>query len=147
MQLFTSSSSGKPPVDLHLMGVACLRPVSDDRLHALHRGQALIQGLAPQDREFDLGHVQPTAMLGCRVKLQPAQHAPRLFRRKSLIQGSRRMRIQVVQDHPDQRRIRKMHIDQRLHGLGKILLGASLGHLDMPPSQVGFQKQNLLKST
>jgi hypothetical protein len=106
MQLFPSSS-GKPLLDLHLMGVACLRPVSDNRLHTLHRGQALIQALAPQDREFDLGHVQPTAVLRRGVELQPVQHAPSLFRRKSIIQGSRRVRIQVVQDHLDQRRIGK----------------------------------------
>jgi hypothetical protein len=33
-----------------------------------------------------------------------------------------------------------MHVNQRFHGLGKILLGVSLGHLDMPPTPRGFQK-------
>jgi len=40
-----------------------------------------------------------------------------------------------------------MHVDQLLHGLGKILLGMSLGHLDMPPPQVGFQKHAEIADT
>src|SRR5260370_13122968 len=42
---------------------------------------------------------------------------------------------------------REMHVDQLLHGLGKILLGMSLGHLDMPPPQVGFQKHAEIADT
>ena len=37
--------------------------------------EPLVQTLAAQDTEFDFRHIEPTAMLGCVVQVQPTQDA------------------------------------------------------------------------
>src|SRR6266699_210650 len=115
MQLFTGISGGKAPLHLNLMGIAPLLPGSDDLTHPLHRRQTLRQALTSQHREFDLSHVQPAAMLGSIMKLQAPSDPTGFLRLKCFVERARCMRIQIVQDHPDHRSGRKMHIDQILH--------------------------------
>src|SRR5947209_4430800 len=141
MQLFTSISGRETPLNGDMMLIASLLPGSNHGFHLLHRRQSLIQTLPSQDTQLDLGHVEPTAMLRRVMKLQPMHNAPSLFGFKGLIQGCRRVRVQVIQDHLDQRGLREVDIDQVFHGLSKILLGASLGDLHMSPAKVGLDKQ------
>src|SRR5579875_206615 len=141
MQLFTSISRGKTPLNLDLMSIAPLLPGADHFAQSLHRRQALIQALASQHGEFDLSHIQPTPMFGRVVELQPAGNPARLLWLECLIQRSWSMGIQIIQHDSDLWRVRKMHIDQFLHRCGKILLCPSLGDFYMPPAKIGFQEQ------
>src|SRR6266699_231242 len=141
MQLFTGISGGKAPLHLNLMGIAPLLPGSDDLTHPLHRRQTLRQALTSQHREFDLSHVQPAAMLGSIMKLQAPSDPTGFLRLKCFVERARCMRIQIVQDHPDHRSGRKMHIDQILHCLRKIDFGPSRLDFKMSPSQLRFQQQ------
>ena len=62
---------GKAPVDADGGGVARLFPGRDFCGEVLLVVQAFGQALAGEDREFDLSHVQPGAVLGRVVDLQP----------------------------------------------------------------------------
>jgi len=60
--------------------------------------QAAVQALSVQDAEFRLRHVQPTAMLGRVVELDPVQEVSGLLRRERLVQAPPAVRVQVVLD-------------------------------------------------
>jgi hypothetical protein len=141
MQFLTSLSCGKTPLDLDLMSIAGFLPWLDHSLHPLHRRQALGEALTSKDRQFNLCHIEPTPMLGGIVKLQTARDATSLFWLEGLIQRSRRMDSEIIQDDPDLWRVGEMHIDQILHRRCEIVLGAPLGNLDVAPAKRGFQEQ------
>ncbi len=141
MQLLTSLGSRKTPLNSDLVIIAPLLPGSNDRPDPWYGRQPLIQALPPQDREFNLGHIQPTVMLRGVVKLQPSRDPSGFLWLKRVIQGGWRVGIQVIQHDPDQGGVREIHIHQVLHGLRKVLLGASLGDLNVSPPDVRFQKQ------
>lgn len=53
---------GKTPIDSRLNLIALLLPGLHLLLHSLRAGHALRQTLSRKHREFNLGHVEPTAM-------------------------------------------------------------------------------------
>ncbi len=72
MQLLTSLGSRKTPLNSDLVIIAPLLPGSNDRPDPWYGRQPLIQALPPQDREFNLGHIQPTVMLtAVYTKIEP----------------------------------------------------------------------------
>jgi hypothetical protein len=54
----------KLPFNASTRGVALLLPLSDFCLKQLRRGNALSGALPIHDPDFNLGHVQPTGVLG-----------------------------------------------------------------------------------
>ena len=82
------------------------------------------------------GRIQPTAVLGCVVKFQPPRYAPRLRRRKGLVQGRLAMGIEVVQTHPDHRHIGVGLVHQPAHLVGEVPGGAPLRYRPMPPPEL-----------
>ena len=56
--------SGERPLDWAALSVSALLPSLDVALKGLARVKARIQALARQHCDFDLGHVQPTGVLG-----------------------------------------------------------------------------------
>jgi len=97
MQLLTSVSSIKTPLNGDAVIITPLLPGSNDGSNALNRRQALEQALTGQHTQFKLGHVQPTAMLGYVMELQPSHDPSSFLGLKRLIQRGWRVRIQVIQ--------------------------------------------------
>src|ERR671918_1576503 len=104
-------------------------------------GDALVQTLPAEHAQLQLGHVQPTTMLGGVVELQALENPPSLDRGKGLIQGSRAMGVQVVQDYPDHLSFRIGFIHQPPHLLGEVLHRALFGHLQVPPALLRLEEQ------
>ena len=79
-------------------------------------GDALLEAAARQDAELDFRHIQPTAVLGGVVKLQPLGDAPGLRRWEGLVQGRCPMSVQIVQDQPHHLgfRVGFIHHSQRI---------------------------------
>ena len=46
------------------------------------------------------------------------------------------MRVEIIENHANHLGLRIALVDQPLHLLGKVLLGASLRHGDMPPPRL-----------
>ncbi len=58
-------------------------------------GDAPIQALPREHGEFDLGHVQPRAVLGCVVDLQLLRQSPGLLRVERLVERRRVVGVEV----------------------------------------------------
>lgn len=69
------------PVHGDFLGVPGRFPGSGFLPEGLLIGKAPIQTLLSQRRQFNLGHVQPTAMFGRIVQFQPLDQAPRFWSR------------------------------------------------------------------
>src|SRR3989304_5701593 len=140
LQLIPGVRDREAPIDHRSGGVPFNFPSTNFAFHDCFAAQSAIQTLYGQDRDFDLGHVQPTAMLGCVMKLQFPGQLPRLLGWKSLVKRSRRMGVEIIQHHPDLFGLRKVNFNQIIHAPGEILLGAAVGDFDMPPTCQGLQK-------
>src|SRR5208283_4246777 len=93
-----------------------------------------IQTLPIHDPELDLGHVQPTPVLGGRVNLQPIQQPSRLAGRERLIQTDTAVRVQVIHHQTDLLGLRIVDVHQLLDAFGPIAAGAPLRHPHVPPA-------------
>jgi hypothetical protein len=109
-----------PSIDLLLQGFTIWNPA--------------IQTLCRKNREFTLGHVEPTSMLGCVMKLQLASDPVCFGGRKCFLERGRGMRIEIIHHQPDPIRLGKINVDQQVHLLGKVLFGAARGDIDLAPS-------------
>jgi hypothetical protein len=72
------------------------------------------------------------------VKLQLANDAPSLGRRKGFVECGGRVRVQMVKDDLEEFRLREVQIDQIFNAVGEIGFGAPVGDLNMPPAHMGL---------
>ena len=93
--------SGELPVDFGLKVVTADRPGSNLAAHGFDAVDAPVQALADHDVDFNLGHVQPAAVLGCIDKLETVSQRLGLFRGKRLVQRALGERVQVVHHQRD----------------------------------------------
>jgi hypothetical protein len=122
------------PVDGGLCRIAACFPGGDHAADSLLVSEASVHTLGRPHGELDFRPIEPTAMLGCVVEIQRPQDATGFGRRKGRLQGRRGMRIQVIQDDTDHSRLGDMEVHQVLHPVGKILAGAPVSDLHMPPA-------------
>src|SRR5574341_2037066 len=102
---------------------------------------------AHEDTELNFSHVKPASVLGGVMENQASQDTIGLGGGKGLVQRSGLMSIQIVHDHIDPFRIRKGHIGQPTHLVGKVVHGALVGHCDVPPgSQRGEEHKQVTSS-
>jgi hypothetical protein len=59
-------------------------------------GNPTIKALPTQGAQFDLGHVQPTAMFGCVVNLESVSQSFGFGWRKGLVQAGRRVGVELI---------------------------------------------------
>src|SRR5215218_4209076 len=85
------------PFDLRSGGIAPLRPAGDLALEGVLMGDAARQALARQDAQLDLSLVQPGAVLGRVVDLEPVRETLGLLGRERLIAAGRGVRVELVQ--------------------------------------------------
>jgi len=80
MEFFACIGDAKGPVDLCPGFVALLFPRGNLCYQFLRRRQSAIQTLPAQHAKLHFRHVQPTAVLGRVMQLQPLGDPPCLFR-------------------------------------------------------------------
>jgi hypothetical protein len=67
---------------------------------------AAVDALSGQDTQFDLSHVEPTAMLGREVKLEAIDQPSGFIRLKGQIESGRRMSVEIIEYQDDLLRFR-----------------------------------------
>jgi hypothetical protein len=77
-ELGSGVGGGELPVDLSLVGVDGVVPRGEFTVEDVQVGDATIQTLAGQGRQFDLGDVEPGPVLAGVVDLQPLCQGERL---------------------------------------------------------------------
>ena len=114
--------------------VAPFLPGSGVRAQRLRVRDPHGQGLALEHINLDLSDVEPAGMLGGVHPLQAAGDAPGGGGLKTLVQDRGCVRVEVVADQGDARRLRKVYVPQVLQDLGASQFGAPRRHLPGPPA-------------
>src|SRR5713226_7000068 len=96
LELDASISRSEPPVNAHFSPIAFGLPGGDLASQLCLRTDAAVQTLPREDREFDLGHVQPTAMLRRVVEFQLLHQTSRLGWLKDVIKDRWCMGIEGI---------------------------------------------------
>src|SRR5258708_25864565 len=135
MELVTSIIGGKAPRDGAALSIAIGLQGSNTLVQVLHACHPTRQTASRKDTDLDLRHVQPTAMFGRVMKLDSLQDPPRLGWREGFIQGSGRMRVEVILHDANVFHVRIDRIDQPSDAVRVVDLGTVLGHLDMAPAR------------
>ena len=131
----------KSPINGRLLRVALVFPGRDFTLERCFVGDAAIEALLLEDAQFDLGHVQPTPMLGGIMKLELPGDPPRLGRLKRFLQRRDLMRIEIVQHDANHRGFGVAFIHQPLHRVGEVELRPLRRHLHMPPTRLRLHEE------
>jgi len=138
MQFDASIGRGEAPFDAGAGQVALRLPQGDATLERGLVGNALVQVLPGKDRELNLRHVQPAAMLRRVMDLQLVREAFGLRGRKGLIQRRGGMGVQVVHHQHDALRAGIVDIDQLADHMREVDGGALVRHRHMPPPPQRF---------
>ena len=120
-------------------------PGGDFLVQELGIGDPAIQTLCRKNREFAFGHIEPTAMFGRVVKLQLARDPASLSGRKRLVQRRWRMGVEIIHHQPDQLSLGEIDLNQQLHLVSEVLLGALRGHVHLAPAQQGLHAQKQIR--
>src|SRR5947209_4192364 len=131
LELDASIGRRKAPIDLDFFGIACLLPSLDLAFELCWIADPLVQGVCREHGEFDLRHVQPTAVFGSIMNLQLLTEALRFLWGKHLIESRWRMRIQVIHHQHDLLGLWIMHVDELTHKFSPIHFRSSPCHLDV----------------
>src|SRR2546423_13525524 len=113
MELVTSIVGGEAPRDGTVLSIALGLQGGDALAQVLHACHTTRQTATSKDTDLDLGHIQPTAMFGCIVKLHPLQNAAGLLPLQGFIQRWTRMGIVVMLHDADLFNLLKDLINQR----------------------------------
>ena len=84
----TGVVGGEVPLDLTLIGIGLPLPGGEFGAQGLEVLDAPVQALAGQHREFDFGNVEPRAVFGGVVDLEPLSERERLGRLEGLVERS-----------------------------------------------------------
>ena len=114
--------------------IALFRPGRDLSPQRLGVGDPQGQGLAFEGIDLDLRDIEPASMPGGVYPLQAAGDAPGRGGRKTLVQDGGFVRVEMVADQGDARRLRKVYVHQVLQDLGASQFGAARRHLHVPPA-------------
>jgi hypothetical protein len=99
MELNACIGRAEPPPHLDGAFVAVRLPGRHFPPQLLGRADPAAQALPAQHAQLDLRHVEPTAVLGRMVDLQPFGDPPRPRRLERLVQRRQLVRVQVVHHH------------------------------------------------
>lgn len=88
LQFDTCISSCETPIDCSSIRVSSGFPSQVFAGQEFSTRDIPIHTLTAKDAELDLGHIKPTAMLGCEVKLQTAQNIAGFSWLEGFVQGS-----------------------------------------------------------
>ena len=88
---------GERPLDWATLSVAALLPSLDMTLKGIARAEAHVQTLAREDSDLDLGHVQPTGVLGRVMESDSAQQLGGPARTQDIDEAFCEVGVQIVQ--------------------------------------------------
>jgi len=125
LELDAGVFGGEPPVDPTTGSVARCLPGGGLPLQGRPVGQPAVQALSGQHGQFDLGHVQPAAVLGRVVQLQLVGEPPGLGRWERRIQRGGGVGVEVVLDQHDLFGVGVVDVDQVLDGSGPSRCGCA----------------------
>src|SRR3954467_11436936 len=97
-------------------------------------GDTSVETLRGQDAEFGFCHIEPTAVFGRVVPLEPLDEAACLCGGKSLVERSRFVSAEIILHEDDFRGAGKMDVRQFLENLRIIQRGVAIGRLDLSPA-------------
>src|ERR1035437_5481092 len=97
-QLCASAVNGEVPVDLGLAIVPVCLPGGHVSLKHLHIRNSLVQALPIQCAEFDLCHVEPTAVLRCVMDVKAFSQPSSLVGLKRLVERGQTVCVQAVEN-------------------------------------------------
>ena len=100
-----------------------------------------------KDADLDFGHIEPTGVFGCVVKLQFLHQTTCLVRRKGFVESTAHMGVEVVQDKANTPCSRELNVDQCANDLGPLLFGALFGHNHPSPSDLGLAENKEIADT
>jgi hypothetical protein len=141
MEFVTSVVGGKALRDRRALSITLGLQSGDALAQILHADHPTRQTAPGENTDFDLGHVEPTAMLGRVMELDPLQDAPGLGWLERFIEGRSGMRVQVILHDAHVFGMRIDRIDQPLNAVGVVALGAMVGHFDMAPASKRLDKE------
>src|SRR5712691_10448833 len=124
----------KAPVDATTRSVACRPPRCDLPLQRRPIGQAAVQALPGEHGKLDLGHVQPAAMLGGVVQLQPIGQPLGLGWLERLIQRRGGVGVEVVLHQHDLLGAGVVDLEQVLDAVCPVDAGAPVADHDVAPA-------------
>jgi hypothetical protein len=119
--------------------VALRLPGLDASLDSSDISKASFEGLAGENGPFDLGHVEPGAVLGGVMELELSSESARLFSRERLVERSWRVGIEVVEYDAD-------HVGVGItayelpHLSGEVRAGTTFADGDLPVAYNGFKR-------
>jgi hypothetical protein len=138
LELDASIRRGEAPVDADRLPIAFGLPSGYLLFQFGARADATLQTWPSEHREFNLGHVQPTAVFGRVMQFQLLDQTARLGWLKHLLQGSQGMRVQVIHDQHDLLGTRIRPIHQVAYEQRKVAFGALLRHLQVALARQRF---------
>src|SRR5262249_42915245 len=140
MELYASILSGKAPVNRRMLTIAPLLIGSGVASESSNIRQATIETLTLQDTQFNLRHVEPTAMFRGEMKLQLAPNAARLCGGKRLVERGGLMGIELVEHQANHLRLGILLIDQPPHLVREVLHRPPVAHRHVPPAGLRLTK-------
>ena len=134
LQFGSGLLEGELPVDGSLLGVCLCGLGSDFRLQSRDVADAAVgQALAGQAAQFAFRDIEPTTVLGCVDEVDPPHVFACFLGRECFVECPLRMRVQVVADQSDLRRLRVSGVEQ----LGDFMSPIDFGAVRIGPSLAG----------
>ena len=132
LELGAGIGNREAPGNCGVVIVSSLLPGVYGSLESFDCWTALSQAGAREYRQFNLSHVQPTAMDGREVESQLARDAPCFGSWKGVVERTKGVGIEVVQHHVDHACLRVAFVNEVLHAAGEVELGTLSTDLDVP---------------
>src|SRR6266487_1595271 len=145
MHLSASISAGKAPMDAAVMRIALSRQGHNVLPEVIEALDAFGQTPPLKNADLDLGHIQPTAMLGRVMHLQSLPDALRFLRSERLVEAGRRVCVEIVHHQANHTCLGIDLIGQPADRLSKIQPGALLAHLDTTASGQRFDEHKQVR--
>src|SRR5919106_5159941 len=143
MQLPPRLLHGETPLDRGVGRIATFLIGGEFAFQGIFIWNATRQALPTHHAQFNLGHIEPTGVLGRIVQRQFFQDPSGLRRDEGFIQRRGAMGVEIIQDYPNHLRVGITVVDQPPHLVREVMHGALHSHLDMPPAglRLAHEKQ------
>src|SRR3989337_2760771 len=131
-ELDAGIGSSESPIYLACAGIPALLPRADLLMEGRLVGDPSVQTLPTQNTQVDLGHIEPTAVLGRVVNLQLVGKALGLGWRKRFIQRAWAMGVELIHHQDDLLRLRVLHVHEVLNALCPLHPPPPVANVELP---------------
>ena len=130
-ELDAGIGGGELPVDPLLTLIAPGFPGLGFPTQGVEVGYPAVQTLPGEDAEFQFGDIEPTAVLGGVVNLQPLCQAPGRVRREGFVERAQLVGVEVIADQPDPCGLGILDLQERSDLGGPVDGGSPLADVDL----------------